>query len=154
MTSKCARLSWKNISSRMKRPIWTRLYLARRLRRLRMSLCRPTREVPLTTNIDKKYLSAYSSNSFTTFADYKNVSIRIFGIASPTGTIETANKGVRNLETGNLGQIMGGWTWYSVSYRARRPEMGAGWRSSFRQPVALRPNSPATHRLFNITTSI
>jgi len=40
---------------------------------------------PLTTNLGREYLSAYRGNSVTTFADYKDVSIRIFGIASPTG---------------------------------------------------------------------
>ena len=45
----------------------------------------PSERGPLTTNLGREYLSAYSGNSVTTFADYKNVSIRIFGIASPAG---------------------------------------------------------------------
>jgi hypothetical protein len=38
---------------------------------------------PVTTNFGKEYMSAYAGNGITTFADYQNVSIRIFGIASP-----------------------------------------------------------------------
>lgn len=38
---------------------------------------------PLTMNTGKEYLSAYGGNGITTFADYQNNSIRIFGIASP-----------------------------------------------------------------------
>ena len=45
----------------------------------------PSERGSLTTNLGREYLSAYSGNSVTTFADYKNVSIRIFGIASPAG---------------------------------------------------------------------
>jgi hypothetical protein len=49
-------------------------------------LAPPRERGPLTTALGRDYLSAYSGNSVTTFADYKNVSIRIFGIASPAGT--------------------------------------------------------------------
>ncbi len=48
-------------------------------------LAPPSERGPLTTTLGRDYLSAYSGNSVTTFADYKNVSIRIFGIASPAG---------------------------------------------------------------------
>ena len=41
---------------------------------------------PLITDMGREYISAYSGNSVTTYADYKNVSIRIFGIASPVGS--------------------------------------------------------------------
>ena len=38
---------------------------------------------PLIPNLGTDYLSLYGGNSVTTFAEYKNVSISIFGIASP-----------------------------------------------------------------------
>jgi hypothetical protein len=38
---------------------------------------------PLAMNFGKEYISAYSGNSITTFAEYENVSVQIFGIASP-----------------------------------------------------------------------
>jgi hypothetical protein len=40
---------------------------------------------PVNPNLGREYLSAYSGNGVTTFADYKNVSIHIFGVASPIG---------------------------------------------------------------------
>jgi len=48
-------------------------------------LAPPSERGPLTTTLGRDDLSAYSGNSVTTFADYKYVSIRIFGIASPAG---------------------------------------------------------------------
>jgi hypothetical protein len=42
----------------------------------------PRERGPVMTNVGREYLSAYAGNSVTTFADYKNVSIRIFGSAS------------------------------------------------------------------------
>lgn len=42
---------------------------------------------PQTMNYGKEYMSAYSGNSVTTFADYKNVSIDIYGEASPAGDV-------------------------------------------------------------------
>jgi hypothetical protein len=57
---------------------------------------------PLAMNFGKEYVSAYSGNSITTFAEYENVSIQIFGIASPptsagdvVAVIQWKNRGCR-----------------------------------------------------------
>jgi hypothetical protein len=39
----------------------------------------------LPTNLGREYLALYGGNSYTAFADYKNVSIDIAGNASPIG---------------------------------------------------------------------
>jgi hypothetical protein len=39
---------------------------------------------PLDPNLGTQYLSAYAGNGITTFAEYRNISILIFGIQSPS----------------------------------------------------------------------
>jgi hypothetical protein len=48
-------------------------------------LAPPGERGPVVDNVGKDYLSAYTGNAVTTFADYRNVSIRIFGTASAAG---------------------------------------------------------------------
>jgi len=45
-------------------------------------LAPPGERGPIVGNLGNDYISAYTGNAVTTFADYKNVSIHIFGIAS------------------------------------------------------------------------
>ncbi len=46
-------------------------------------LAPPSERGKQTMNFGKEYMSAYGGNSITTFAEYENVSINIFGIAFP-----------------------------------------------------------------------
>jgi hypothetical protein len=47
----------------------------------------PSERGPQTMNFGKEYMSAYSGNSVTTFAEYKNVSIDIYREASSAGDV-------------------------------------------------------------------
>ena len=63
-----------NLSSAIPREIFTELI---------NELVPPSERGQKTMDFGREYISAYSGNSITTFAEYESVSIQIFGIASP-----------------------------------------------------------------------
>ena len=66
----------------------------------------PNERGRLASDFNEEYLSLYSGNSVTTFKEYENISINIYGKASPKGGVSDVAATVtwKNRECGHMAQ--------------------------------------------------